>query len=307
MVGHLAALVFWAVLSQGQVTLAASDDLAAARALYAAGDYETALTRLAAARSNSTADEVDQYRALCLLALGRTEETAQSLEELVSRRPLYRMTEADVSPRLVTMFHAVRQRMLPGIIKDLYTKGRASFEAGRHAEAASQLRDMLDLLEDEDATGLPEAIADLRMIGEGFLKLADLEVDAAKAAADAAASRAAAAKAATAERAQPEPPPAPSAHTDGDAGVTPPVAVVRTLPAWRPASAAMAARMYQGHLRIVIDERGRVESAALVRPFLPGYDELLVEAARQWQFRPATKDGVPVRYVKIFTIDVSPR
>ena len=57
MVGHLAALVFWAVLSQGQVTLAASDDLAAARALYAAGDYETALTRLAAARSNSTADE----------------------------------------------------------------------------------------------------------------------------------------------------------------------------------------------------------------------------------------------------------
>jgi TonB family protein len=65
--------------------------------------------------------------------------------------------------------------------------------------------------------------------------------------------------------------------------------------------------MYQGHLRIVIDERGRVESAALVRPFLPGYDELLVEAARQWQFRPATKDGVPVRYAKIFTIDVSPR
>jgi TonB family protein len=69
----------------------------------------------------------------------------------------------------------------------------------------------------------------------------------------------------------------------------------------------MAARTYQGHLRIVIDETGRVESAALVRPFLPGYDEILVEAARAWQFRPATKDGVPVRYAKIFTIDVAPR
>jgi TonB family protein len=69
----------------------------------------------------------------------------------------------------------------------------------------------------------------------------------------------------------------------------------------------MGSRNYQGHLRVVIDESGRVESASLVRPFLPGYETQLVEAARGWQFRPATRNGVPVRYARIFTIDVSPR
>ncbi len=305
MLGALTAVVLSAFLSQGQVTLAASDDLAAARALYASGDYETALTRLAAARSESTADEVDQYRALCLLALGRTNETERSLEELVSRRPLFRMSEDDVSPRLVTMFHTVRQRLLPGIIRELYARGKASFEEKRYAEAASQLRDMLDLLEDEDAANAPEAVRDLQMLGEGFLKLADVEVAAAKAAADAAAARAAAAKSESVAAAAPPPPIGIVLYTDGDAGVVPPVAVARPLPSWRPANAAMAARTYQGHLRVVIDDTGQVETAALVRPFLPGYDDLLVEAARKWRFRPATRDGVPVRYAKIFTIDVS--
>jgi TonB family protein len=57
----------------------------------------------------------------------------------------------------------------------------------------------------------------------------------------------------------------------------------------------------------LIDEKGRVESATLLRPLIEGYDPLLLDAVRNWQFRPATKDGQPVKYVKLFTIDVSPR
>jgi hypothetical protein len=305
MTSGLLALGLWVVAAQGQVSLTGSDDLAAARALYASGDYETALTRLAAARTDATADEVDQYRALCLLALGRNSETEQSLRELVDRRPHYRLSEEDVSPRLVTMFHAVRKQLLPGIVKALYAKSRRTFDEKRYAEAASGLRDTLDLLADPDVGAAAESMSDIKVLAESFLKLADVEVANAKAAETAAA---AAAAARAKEAAVPPPSPAtPTIYSDNDSSVNPPVAVVRTLPPWRPPNAAFATRSYQGHLRVVIDETGRVESATLLRPFLPGYDIDVVEWAKKWQFRPATRAGVPVKFVRIFTIDVSAR
>src|SRR4029078_13044928 len=78
--------------------------LAAAKALYATGEYETALTRLSAVGviTGDAADEIDEYRSLCLRALGRTGEAQRSLEALIVRSPLFQMSEADVSPRLVT-------------------------------------------------------------------------------------------------------------------------------------------------------------------------------------------------------------
>lgn len=296
------ALWLWATSAQAQVTLAGSDDLAAARTLYATGDYESALTRLATARTDATADEVDQYRALCLLALGRTTESEQSLRDLVDRRPHFRMSEEEVSPRLVAMFHAVRRQLLPGIVKALYAQAKRAYDEKRHGEASSSLRDLLDLMGDPDLADSTESLADLKVLAEGFQMLANHEVAAAKAAAEAAA----------ASRPMPaETPPmsnaAPTIYSDQDTGVTPPVAVVRIVPPWRPTSAAMASMSYQGHLRIVVDEAGRVESATLVRPFLAGYDSQLVEAAKAWQFRPAMRAGVPVKFLRIFTIDVSAR
>lgn len=289
-------------LAAGQVTVAASDDLSAARALYASGDYEAALTRLDAARTDGTADEVDQYRALCYLALGRTTDTENALRELVARRPLYRMSEADVSPRLVGMFHAIRRQMLPGIIRDVYNRAKMDIEAKRYGEASSSLRDMLELIGDADVAEEAQALADLRLLGQGFLRLAELELDAAKAEAERAVEAARAAN-------EPAPPPAlvVAIYSDADPGIVAPVAVSRPVPPWRPPNASMASRSYRGHLRVIVDEAGRVESASLIRPFLPGYDEDLVAAARSWQFRPATKDGVAVKYVKLFTIDVSAR
>src|SRR5262245_6693086 len=148
MLSGILTFLLTAIAAQGQVTLTGSDDLAAARALYESGDYETALTRLAEVRTPSTADEVDQYRALCFLALGRTTETEQSLRELIDRRPHFRMSEADVSPRLVTMFHALRKQMLPGIVRAQYARAKVAFEEKRYAEASAGLRDTLELLGD---------------------------------------------------------------------------------------------------------------------------------------------------------------
>jgi hypothetical protein len=304
----VASLLFgvWTALGQGQVTVASSDDLATARALYASGDYEEALTRLSAARTERTADEVDQYRALCLMALGRTAETERSLQDLVIRRPLYKMSDADVSPRLVALFHTVRKRVLPTAAKDLYAKAKASFEQKQFAAASSQLKDLLDLLDDEDMNASAAGLSDLKLLSEGFLKLAEAEI--ASASAKTAEAAAAKAKEAAAASVAPPAPVAPKIYTDADEGITAPVDINRTYPQYRPpANTVLASREYRGYLRVVIDERGMVESATLLRPIVDSYDPALLAAARQWTFRPALKDGVPVKYLKVFSIVLSPK
>jgi TonB family protein len=52
----------------------------------------------------------------------------------------------------------------------------------------------------------------------------------------------------------------------------------------------------QGSVRLslVIDEQGRADDIKVAMSLDPGLDERAVEAVRQWQFAPATKDGTPV-------------
>jgi hypothetical protein len=45
-----------------------------------------------------------------------------------------------------------------------------------------------------------------------------------------------------------------------------------------------------------------VESVALLRAIHPLYDQELLEAAANWRFTPAQKDGRPVRYLKVVRV-----
>jgi len=47
-------------------------------------------------------------------------------------------------------------------------------------------------------------------------------------------------------------------------------------------------------LSVVVDERGRVRSIAVVRPLGLGLDEKAIEAVRKWTFKPGLQNGVPV-------------
>jgi hypothetical protein len=38
----------------------------------------------------------------------------------------------------------------------------------------------------------------------------------------------------------------------------------------------------------------------------PVYDRVILEAARQWRYKPATLDGVPVKYRRIVQINLVP-
>lgn len=297
------ALALTAMLAQGPAAVSAADDLSAVKDLYASASFEEALTRLAGAEERLGKEQTEQYRALCLLGLGRTDEAESSLERMVAAKPLYSIPESDVSPRLIAMFREVRKRMLPATARELYAKAKADYDARQYASAAAQFRDMLAVVNDADMGDRAADLSDLKMLGEGFLKLADGEVVAAARAAQAAA----AARAAAVAPAAPAAPPVPVIYSADDTSVVPPADIERRLPMWNPPTVMARTTEYRGMLELVIDERGVVESAVLRKTVAPTYDPLLLIAAKAWKFQPATRNGVPVKYRKNIDILLAPQ
>ena len=307
MISTIVAVAIWTLVGQsGSATTPArpAGDLAAAKALYASGDYEEALNNLSAIKADDSVDEVEEYRSLCLLALGRTAEAQRSLERLVTRNPLFKMSEADVSPRLIAIFHDVRRRILPATVRDLYAKAKANYEQGRYETAKPQFEDLMTLLADDDLAEDAASLSDLKMLADGFLKLATAQL-----AAKAEAAKAAAPPPVTKPAASEDPPPTSSAvdRTYGveDKEVTPPVDVKCPMPEWHPATPAQM-RDFRGVVRVVITVEGKVESATIITPGYPTYDPLLIDAVKTWQYKPAMRDGQPVKYQKLIPFVLKP-
>jgi protein TonB len=59
-------------------------------------------------------------------------------------------------------------------------------------------------------------------------------------------------------------------------------------------------------VRVLVDVTGSVVDARMERSVFPTYDRLVVEAARSWRYRPATKDGQPVPGEVIVEIRLRP-
>jgi tetratricopeptide (TPR) repeat protein len=303
------AAALWALTSALQTGTTAPPDLAAARALYAAGNYEDALSRLPTAPADATVGEVDEYRALCLLALGRVDDAQHSLEDLVTRQPLFKMSDTEISPRLITMFRDTRKRLLPSTARDLYAKAKADYEQEHYAASSTEFKDLLTLLNDEDLADAASTVADLKLLAEGFSKLADANA--------AEAAKAEAAKAAATPpppTTAPDPPATPAAtpdpgekiYTESDTNVVPPVAISAPYPTWHPPTSRFN-QDYRGLLRIVIDANGHVETAAMVVSVHVAYDPLLLAATKDWTFKPATLNGDNVKYQRLIAVTLSPR
>jgi tetratricopeptide (TPR) repeat protein len=306
----------------------ATPGLASAKLLYAAASYEEALTELSQASPNEDPDQVDTYRALCLIALGRENEAQKSLERLLDRNPFHSLSETEVSPRLVSMYRDVRARRLPSAARDLYSRALIKFDEKSFGAAAEILRDLLTALGREDLDG-QAGLADLKLLAEGFLRLSENEIvrngltperplsappvlDAIPAPRPA---LGAAAPAPTSPPASSSPAnpgglpaggtPAPVIYSQADRYVVGPVEVTRKMPNWNP-PASVQRGVYHGLIEVVIDERGLVEKAQVLISVAPTYDPLLIEAAKTWKFRPATLNGDPVKYRRQYEIILHP-
>jgi len=281
-------------------TLATAEDtLATARELYASAAYEDALAILNKLPPNQPVEQTrtaEQYRALCLLALGRTQEAERAIEAVIAGDPAYRPT-ADVSPRVRATFGDVRKRMLPVIIQQQYSAGKTAFDKKDFANAASAFSQMLVMMTDPDVEAVASRppLSDLRMLASGFRDLAI-----------------------TASAPPPPPPPpapepvqvapppvpaAPRVYTAADTNVVPPLPLQQDLPPY-PGQIIIPR---QGMIDIVIDEAGIVQAASITQSVTRQYDVLALAAARTWRYRPAMLNGVPVRYRKAVQINVRPQ
>jgi TonB family protein len=83
------------------------------------------------------------------------------------------------------------------------------------------------------------------------------------------------------------------------------VAIKQNMPRWNPPD-AMARDASSGAIRVQIDATGRVTGATMARPIHPLFDVLMVDAAKGWRYRPATRDGEPIPWESVVTIRVEP-
>jgi TonB family protein len=274
--------------------------LGAAKDLYASARYDEALAVLNGLRSADRVDRrsVEQYRSLCLIALGRGAEAETAIAAVVTADPMYQPGEADASPRVRATFSDVRRRLLPDIARAQYTGAKASYDRREWPAAAQQFGLVLALLDDPDMGG---RLPDLRVLAAGFLELS------AKAA-EPPPPPPPAAEPKPEPPAAPEPPPAPAApdaakiYTIDEAGVVAAAAIKQDIP--RVPAALIPMSRPRGLLEVVVDEQGRVISMAVRASIHPTYDHQLLAAARDWKYRPATFNGQPVKFRRIIQIAV---
>lgn len=282
----LAALLAAALVLPAE-TYAQEQTVERVRSLYVTAAYEEALAAIPPASADATGtttSELEQYRALCLLALGREAEATVAVERLVKDHPTF-VPSADMSPRMRAVFDDARARLVPEMARQAYAEAKAAFDA-KNAEAASagfkKTLDLIDSLPDREE----KALADLRQLTSGFLDLSSVRPD-------------------------PVPPlsPAPKEpETNGAAQeYVGPVPIREDLPVWTPPDAAAMQTEYVGLLQVSIGDDGRVRTATMVKSSHPLYDAAIVRAAKLWTYQPATRGGRPVPSFKNIQVRLVPR
>jgi tetratricopeptide (TPR) repeat protein len=293
----VAAVVAGSVLAASHAG-AQDADLTAARDLYASAAYDDALTVLNRLRSSehpaSQSRAIEQYRAFCLLALGRPTDAEQAIEAVVAAEPSYTPGDGDASPRIRSAFTAVRRRMLPSIIQQKYAQAKAAYDRKDFGAAADGFTQVLNALADQDvaAEAKQPPLSDLRTLAGGFQELA------AKAAAPPPPPPAPVVVAPP-----PPPPPAPAPlriYTGGETGIAAPTVINQALPPF-PGQVVIPRN---GKLEVVIDELGVVESAVMTSTVSQTYDAMVLAATKAWRYKPATMNGMPVKFRKTVQITI---
>lgn len=268
-------------------TAAAQDALEEAKAHYAAAAYEEALstlTRIDAAPALNKV-ELEQYRAFCFIALGKMADAERAVASLVAADPKYVPSPTVASPKVLQLVSDMRRRELPGIARRLFDEGKAAFKEKEFARAQANFALLLQLLDDPALQGRPEN-EDLRILSEGFVALTH---------------------ASSAPPPPPEPATEPVVRTSGAPVIEPPAAIQQTLPEWNPPDNIAASRDFLGSIKVTIGIDGRVKSAAIEKATYPPYDARLLQVAKEWVYKPATRNGEPVESEKVIAIQLRRR
>ena len=279
------------VLASVPATAAAQDALTRAKGLYASAEYEEALQLFESLSGRTPSTEVSAYHVFCLVALGRSTEARAAIQAIVRHDPLFRPSEAQASPRVRGFYEDVRRPLLPEMVRQLYAAAKSAYDRKDWEPALADF-DRVIALADEISETEP-GLTDLRTLALGFRDLT---------------------KAALAPP-PPPPPPAPvvappptpvtvktsvpaekQVYGVDDVDVKKPMVLSQPMPPWRPATPTEEKMRFSGAVELLINEDGKVMTVKLIESVHPRFDASLLELARSWTFKPATRDGKPVMY-----------
>jgi hypothetical protein len=329
--GTCAALLAAGLVALGTV-VRAQDELGGAKTLYVNASYEEALSVLdkqaaAAGTTGAKASEVQHYRALCFIALGRAGEADQAIALSVSADPFTVPDTSELAPRVASVFAAARARLIPEVARAALAEGRQLMQKGDAAGANRRFEAVTRLLSEP---GLAERadLSDLALAATAFAELTKAQMAAAAAAAAPAPQPAAPAEASApvaASGAQPPPAPRPGSGVTtlkppaaaaanmpaiippGTPGLVPAIPVSQVVPPWQPGSGVIGQLGFTGAVKVTIDATGKVIAATMSPSVYPPYDRLILTAARDWVYRPATLEGQPVASERLVEIVLRPR
>ena len=317
---HRLLLGLLAAALLGSASPARADDrLAEALRLYDDATYTRALEVLDQLTISEPSPRVHQYRALCLIALGRPDAAERAMADIVAADPFFALEAEAASPRIAAQFASVRRRLLPPLIRRGFADATAQYREGATARARQRFDDVLRLL-DDPALQADQSLADLALVAGAFVELTKAQTPPPSIAVISRPIVVAPALPVIAAPADPAPAPpaAPSsavvASAPGPMRVTasapaafePAVAMVRPLPRWTPPDPRTATRAYSGAIALEVDVNGRVVAAASKKTIHPAYDPVVLAAARQWVFQPARQNGRPIKSEITVEIELLP-
>ena len=254
------------------------------KTLYAAAEYDKALEVVTSLDSI----EAQQYKALCLLALGRQADASTAIEALVNSSPTFIPSAEEAPPRFVELVTKVRQKLLPSVARRVFAEGRERYAEKQNDEAVKRFSLVLTLLNDP-AFADANTKQDLETLAKGFIDLANAAPPPVKVTA-------------APPEPIPPPPPAPSGPAAPPPKIIPPVALVQTVP---PMPADLASRTDAKLVIVVlIDEAGKVTGTTVKESAHPVYDRLVTQATRNWRYAPATRNDIPIPSEQVVTIQV---
>jgi TonB family protein len=223
------------------------------------------------------------FRALCLLATGRTLEARAAAEWLIRHAPTF-TPEHDLPPRFISLFENARTDILPDVVRTLFAAAREKFASRSYADARHGFDEVAALASDA-AIVRHEGFGSLGLEAADYIR----QIDAAVAPkAEPLVARAAPALALTVPSVAPR------------RTITAAVVLRQTLPPWPEAAGPRVSP--GGAVRVVIGIDGRVRHASIERPTNPQFDRDLLAAARTWIYMPAMMNGQPVEIEKVITI-----
>jgi TonB family protein len=310
----LAALIVACCLA---APLGAQDALPAAQALYADARYEEALKafdalKAAGSQPLRTALVVEQGRALCLLALGRSADAQQAIEAMLRLDPFFKPAEDDTPPKIRAVFSEVRRRALAGVLQEVYARAKQAYERKAYDEAVAGFGQVIALLDDPDLVLDAGPRADMRLVSKAFEDLAKAAaapppvapppgapVPAGSAVAEGPPAAGGVAAASDARGGAPTD----RLYDGASKDVTPPVPERTEFRI--PDSIRRAMPTGDVVVELIVSTAGTVESVTVRQSPDSVYGALVARAVMDWRYRPASKDGKPVRYRLMTKVVVS--